>query len=118
MFESVRRLTIYHDISLEEIEDSNVLPAKVLNIAATSGLMRRIMQRFVNQLSWCLSTFIMFNSSDLLQWTVFPIRLSEIILPNRYPEKDDIRGRLDVVAGYFCPNLNCINALCPVHRKE
>src|SRR6266849_1533551 len=33
------------------------------------------------------------------------------------PDVNDLRGRIESVIPYFCANLSCIHANCPLHRK-
>jgi hypothetical protein len=33
------------------------------------------------------------------------------------PDVNDLRGRIESVIPYFCPNPSCIHVYCPLHRK-
>ena len=56
------------------------------------------------------------SPSDLLQWTAFPMERVDLLM-SFYPTKEDIKSRLSIVGSHFCPNLNCINVHCPLHRE-
>ncbi|KAI5121113.1 hypothetical protein M0805_002786 [Coniferiporia weirii] len=91
ILETVTRLNSYHEIPLEVIRKTRVLPDVSM---------------------WKL------RERDLLQWLVFPVLHKNIPMPTLMQEHTDMRARLEREVSAFCPSLNCTEYFCCSHEND
>ncbi|KAG1877921.1 hypothetical protein DFJ58DRAFT_648419 [Suillus subalutaceus] len=94
--EAAYRLHTVHSLLYEDIDSTGVLPFKLFSIPGKPGL------------------FTLSRRRDLLKWngTTIPCSYS---FPSSLLAHSIIQHRLERIHALFCPNLNCIEPLCPVH---
>lgn len=103
-FEALRRLHFRHGLSLEDIDVTGVLPE--LRWSNRDGLIYQMTQR--DELFW---SQMMGVATDGSKQQVFNLRAHE-------PDVNDLRGRIESIIPYFCPNPSCIHVNCPLHQKD
>ncbi|KAG1905918.1 uncharacterized protein F5891DRAFT_942630 [Suillus fuscotomentosus] len=94
--EAAYRLRTVHSLLYQDTDSTGVLPFKLFSTPGKPGL------------------FTLSRRRDLLKWngTTIPCPYS---FPSSLPSHGILQHRLELTHALFCPNLNCIEPLCPVH---
>ncbi|KAH7913721.1 SET domain-containing protein [Hygrophoropsis aurantiaca] len=97
--ETAYRLHNEHSLAYADIDNTRVLPRRLLSTPKKTGL------------------FALSHRRDIPQWSKNQAQYYDSFPQQPMPAAGDLRGRLQSLQGLFCPNLNCIQVLCPVHME-
>lgn len=116
-----------YGITPSQVDESGVLSDSnwynlCSEINGYSGIIDRATKRFICSLirQVGMLTFLFLNR-DFLPWPTFTpnkIRaLVDAVITPMIPDKYDMMGQIRSSFKYFCSNPNCIDMVCPAHRK-
>lgn len=94
--EAAYRLYTVHSLLYQDIDNTGVLPFKLFSTPGKTGLFTSSRRR------------------DLLKWNGITIPCS-YSFPSSLLSHSILQHRLERTNALFCPNLNCVEPLCPVH---
>ncbi|KAG1754568.1 hypothetical protein EDB19DRAFT_1626406 [Suillus lakei] len=94
--EAAYRLHTVHSLLYQDIDSTGVIPFKLFSTPGKPGL------------------FTLSRRRDLLKWKGATIPCS-YSFPSSLPPHSILQRRLERTHALFCPNLNCIEPMCPVH---
>ncbi|KIM78185.1 hypothetical protein PILCRDRAFT_824654 [Piloderma croceum F 1598] len=97
VMETALRLESQHQVSFFDIDETGLLPLKLLPRPGNNGLAHKIRHRDLP------------NSPTLHFLAKFHSR------PVKLPGLSDLQSRLESVVSIFCPSLNCLQPYCAVH---
>ena len=116
VMETALRLESQHQVSFFDIDETGLLPLKLLPRPGNNGLAHKIRHRYILT-SVPRSKSIYFIYSDLPHSPTLHFLTKFHSCPVKLPGLSDLQSRLESIVSIFCPSLNCLQPYCAVHSE-